>query len=110
MRARSTSAADRLRERAIEASCARSASSNINCAFGRPVTIGYLHVTRYPKCKQTMCYEFMGHYTSGSMHYEQYGRRRAILGDEPPLPLPGKCIRPRKSIKQTTAAHQLRKN
>src|SRR3954464_2733432 len=63
MRASSTSAADRLRGRAIEASCARSASSNINCAFGRPVTIGYLHVTRYPKCKQTMCYEFMGHYT-----------------------------------------------
>src|SRR3954464_14556208 len=64
MRASSTSAADRLRGRAIEASCARSASSNINCAFGRPVTIGYLHVTRYPKCKQTLCYEFMGHHTS----------------------------------------------
>src|SRR3954469_13551014 len=67
MRARSTRAADRLRERAIEASCARSASSNINCAFGRPVTIGYLHVTRYPKCKQTLCYEFMGHHTSRSL-------------------------------------------
>ena len=46
MRARSTNAADRLRERAIEASCARSASSKINCAFGRPVTIGYLQRTR----------------------------------------------------------------
>jgi hypothetical protein len=50
--ARNVSAAGSERERVIAKRCARSSLDNVSTAFGRPVRIGYLLRSGYPKPMQ----------------------------------------------------------
>jgi hypothetical protein len=44
--------------------CARSSFDIVSTAFGRPVRIGYLLQSGYPKPMQKLCYELTGRNTS----------------------------------------------
>src|SRR6202158_3359529 len=58
--ARNVSAADSERDRVIAKRCVRSPLDIVSIALGRPVRIGYLPQSRYPKPMQELCYELMG--------------------------------------------------
>ena len=62
--ARNVNAAGIERERVIAKRCARSSLDIVSSAFGRPVRIGYLLRSGYPKLMQELCCEPTGQYTS----------------------------------------------
>jgi hypothetical protein len=61
--ARNVSAAGSERERVIAKRCVRPSLDNASTAFGRPVRIGYLLRSGYPKPMQELCYELTGQNT-----------------------------------------------
>jgi hypothetical protein len=61
--ARNVSAAGSERERVIAKRCVRPSVDNASTAFGRPVRIGYLLRSGYPKPMQELCYELTGQNT-----------------------------------------------
>src|SRR5258707_4930627 len=62
--ARNVSAAGSERVRVMAKRCARSSLEIVSVAFGRPVRIGYLLRSGYPKPMQELCYELTGRNTS----------------------------------------------
>jgi adenylate cyclase len=64
--ARKTSAAGKLRERAIPESVARSMSSIVNCFFGRPVRIGVSFPGDTRNRTLRLCQELLGQHTSST--------------------------------------------
>src|SRR3984957_17556583 len=61
--ARNVSAADSERDRVMAKRCARSSLEIVSVAFGRPVGIGQLLRSGYPKPMQLLCYELTGRNT-----------------------------------------------
>src|SRR5258705_6055675 len=61
--ARNVSAAGSERDRVMSVSCVRSSLEIASIAFGRPVRIGYLLPSGYPKPMQLLCYELTGQNT-----------------------------------------------
>src|SRR5262245_19125375 len=64
--ARIVSAAGSERDRVMAISCVRSSLEIVSIAFGRPVRIGYLLRSGYPKPMQLLCYELKGQNTRWS--------------------------------------------
>src|SRR5262245_34581002 len=69
--ARIVSAAGSERDRVMAISCVRSSLEIVSIAFGRPVRIGYLLQSGYPKPMQLLCYELKGQNTSTQHHIDK---------------------------------------